>query len=170
MLIKVTPKQWTILDQIVHCRHCPQYEVTRAKIILMAADGARNQHVADAFAVHEQMVRRWRSRWNKAYIQLKECEAETKDKELYSFIRNVLADNPRSGRPGTFSPEQICQIIAIACETPESSGRPVTNWTPRELADEVMKRGIVESISVRSVGRFLKRSGLKTASIPVLAK
>ena len=42
----------------------------------------------------------------------------------------------------------------MACETPEKSGRPVSHWTPRKLADEVVKRGIVPSISVRHVGRF----------------
>ena len=43
----------------------------------------------------------------------------------------------------------------------EDSGRPITHWTPPELADEAKKRGIVESISPRSVGRFLGRGGLK---------
>src|SRR3712207_7962660 len=36
------------------------------------------------------------------------------------------------------------------------AGRPVDAWTPRELADEAVKRQIVASISPTSVGRFLK--------------
>jgi putative transposase len=163
LLVRVTPREWRILDEIVHCRNSPQYEVIRAKIILMATDGVRNQRIADELGIHEQTVRKWRSRWDKAFTQMTECESEASDKDLYNFVWNVLADDPRSGRPGTFTPEQICQIVAVACESPEASGRPVTHWTPRELADEAMKRGIVESISVRSVGRFLKRSGLKTS-------
>ena len=30
----------------------------------------------------------------------------------------------------TFTPEQLCQLMALACESPEVSGRPVTRWTP----------------------------------------
>ena len=45
----------------------------------------------------------------------------------------------------------------MACEKPEESGRPVTHWTNREIADEVMKRGIVEQISPRHAARFLKK-------------
>jgi putative transposase len=75
---------------------------------------------------------------------------------LETAIEDVLSDNPRSGCPGTFAPDQIARIIAVACEPPEDSGRPVTHWTPTELAEEVVARRIVSSISVRHVGRLLK--------------
>ena len=68
----------------------------------------------------------------------------------------ILADAPRSGAPSTFAPEQIATMIAVACKDPEACGRPVTHWTPRELAQEVILRGIVPTISARHVGRFLK--------------
>jgi hypothetical protein len=52
--------------------------------------------------------------------------------------------------------EPLCQIVALACEeAPADSGRPTSHWTPRELADEAVKRRIVARISVRTVGRFL---------------
>ena len=51
--------------------------------------------------------------------------------------------------------------MAVACELPEQSDRPITHWTTRELADEVIKREIVPSISVRTVGRFLDEADLK---------
>lgn len=54
--------------------------------------------------------------------------------------------------------------MAMACERPEDSQRSITHWTQQELADEAIKRGIVDYVSQRSVGRFLKRSGLATAS------
>jgi hypothetical protein len=92
------------------------------------------------------------------------------DKELAELIEQVLADEPRPGAPSAFEPEQIAQIIAVACEDPPESGRPVTHWTPQELADEVIKRGIVTSIPPRSVGRFLKWGGLRTPSEPLLAE
>jgi putative transposase len=75
---------------------------------------------------------------------------------LEAAIEDVLSDNPRSGCPATFAPEQIARIIAVACEPPADSGRPVTHWSPTELAEEVVARGIVPSISVRHIGRFLK--------------
>jgi transposase len=82
----------------------------------------------------------------------------------------VLADAPRSGAPATFSPEQIVQLVAVACEPPEQSGRPIDHWTARELADEVKKRGLVPDISPRTAGRFLKRGRPATAPQPLLAE
>ena len=78
-------------------------------------------------------------------------------------------DEERSGRPNTFTSEQLCQIIAVACQSPEELGRPVTHWTPQELALEVVKQSIVESISVRHIGRFLKGMSIETASVTILA-
>ena len=85
--------------------------------------------------------------WSNAARSRPPCRARSRD---------CSSDLPRSGSPGKFTAEQVTQILAVACEDPEASGRPVTHWTPRELADEVAKRGIVESISPRQVGRFLK--------------
>ncbi|MBI1986917.1 MAG: helix-turn-helix domain-containing protein [Nitrospinae bacterium] len=168
--MQLTDRHRAILEEIVRCRRSPQYKVTRATIILKGDSGARNHHIADDLDICEPTVRTWRARWAKASEQLAEAESEVDDKELRGLIQNVLSDEPRSGRPGTFTPEQICQIIVVACESPELSGRPVTHWTPTELADEVVKRKIVESISPRSIGRFFKRSGLKAPSVSLLAQ
>ena len=75
-----------------------------------------------------------------------------------------MSDAHRSGSPGKFSAEQVAQIIAIACEVPQDSGYPVSHWTAQEIALEAEKRGIVNSISERQVGRFLKRGGSTTTS------
>ncbi len=72
-----------------------------------------------------------------------------------------LVDAPRPGGPATFSLEQILQLFAIACEKPETYGRAISHWTARELADEMIKQGIVESISPRHVGRLLDEADLK---------
>src|SRR5262249_16415944 len=74
------------------------------------------------------------------------------------------------GAPATFSAEQWCQIIALACEPPEASGRPISHWTPRELADEACKRAIVPTISARHVGRFLKSGRAQTAQESLVAQ
>jgi putative transposase len=95
---------------------------------------------------------------------------ESSDKALTTVIVEALTDHPRSGTPATFTPEQIVQIVAVACEDPRDSGRPVSHWTPREVAEEVRKRGIVEAISTRSVGRFLKSGRFTAPSGGVLAQ
>jgi hypothetical protein len=84
-------------------------------------------------------------------------------------IEQRLEDLPRPGAPDTFTPEQLCQLIALACESPQDHGRPMTHWTQRELAAEASKQGIVQSISSHHLGRLLKKR-LATASHPVLAK
>lgn len=81
--------------------------------------------------------------------------------EWQGLIEMILSDAPRIGTPATFTPEQIVQIVAVACEDPQLSDRPITHWTPRELADEVVEREIVTVISPRSVGRFLDEADLK---------
>jgi hypothetical protein len=92
------------------------------------------------------------------------------DKKLMTLIKQILSDSQRAGTTKTFSVEQIVQIVAIACEDPSSSERPISHWTPRELASEAVKRGIVAQISPRSVGRFLKGSHSKTTSPSLLVK
>ena len=92
------------------------------------------------------------------------------DKILTTVIVEALTDHPRAGTPATFTAEQIVQIVAVACEDPADSGRPVSHWTPCEVAEEVRKRGIVETISPRSVGRFLKSGGFAASSGRVLAQ
>jgi putative transposase len=83
--------------------------------------------------------------------------AEASESVRIEALAETLSDRPRSGRPPTFTAEQVCQIVALACELPTESGREVTHWTPQELAQEAQKRGLVESISVRTVGRFFER-------------
>ena len=68
-----------------------------------------------------------------------------------------LADVPRPGRRATITAEQQCQIVALACEAPSRSDRPISQWTGREIADELVRRGIVEQISPRHAARLLKR-------------
>ena len=113
-------------------------------------------------------MRRCCTRWVAAEAPLAAVEAVPH--ELRTTIASVLADAARSGAPDTFSAEQIVQIINLACTPPAAAGRPVDAWTPRELADEAAKRGIVTSISPRSVERFLKSGRLATASQSLLAE
>jgi hypothetical protein len=103
--------------------------------------------------------------------QLAEVEAQgSSDRELMALITTLLSDHSRPGTSNYFSTEQVVQIVALACESPQASGYPVSHWTPTELASEAIKRGIAEKISSRSVGRFLKGSYSTAASSPLLAQ
>ena len=167
--VELTERQRTILERLVRRETSPQRLVRRCKIVIEAAKGANNEQVGRGLNLQRGTTRTWRERWLGAAAGLRVAEAEgIDDKGLTELIEQVLADHPRPGTPGVFEAEQIAQIIAVACEGPQASGRAVTHWTPRELADEVIKRGIVTSISPRSVGRFLKGSGFEAASEPLL--
>jgi putative transposase len=169
--IELTLKQREILERLARRETSAQRLVRRSKIVLEAADGANNAQVARRLHIRRGTARTWRERWGAAAPALSLAEEEgIDDKDLTGLIEQVLADEPRSGAPGVFEAEQIAQIIAVACEDPKDSGRPVTHWTSRELADEVIKRGIVTSISPRSVGRFLKGGGFEAPSEPLLAE
>ncbi|MGD8997741.1 MAG: helix-turn-helix domain-containing protein [Anaerolineae bacterium] len=169
--IELTVRQREILERLARRETNPQRLVRRCNIVLEAADGANNTQVAQRLNIQRGTARTWRERWAAAAPALLLAEEEGIDDEgLTELIEQVLADEPRPGAPGVFEPEQVAQIIAVACEDPQESGRPVTHWTPQELTDEVIKRGIVTSISPRSVGRFLKGSGLEAPSEPLLAE
>jgi putative transposase len=141
----------------------------RARVILAAAMGDQNAPIGRQVGVTRETSRLWRRRWRERREALLAAEVEGGEAALEAVVRGVLADEPRSGAPATFGPEHVCQIVALACEPPEASGRPITHWTPRELAAEAVQRGIVPGISPSSVGRFVKGSRAPAAPQPLLA-
>jgi putative transposase len=169
--IVVTPREQRILKRIVRQQNNPQWLVTRAKIILRAAASQSNSQIASELEITRNTVSSWRDRWQISQEQREVVANESADdKVLRELLADILRDNIRSGRPGKFSAEQVAQLIAIACENPMANGYPVSHWTPKEVAMEAVKRGLVESISERQVGRFLKRGGFATPPNPLLAQ
>ena len=174
--IVLTDRQRETLKHLTRRTSSTQGLVRRARIVLAAAEGPNNEQIARRLGINRETARLWRRVWSDAQELLaaaekEEEEEQTSEKALRECVEGVLADAPRSGAPATFAPEHIVQIVALACEDPrEDSGRPVSHWTPRELADEAVKRGIVGSISPRSVGRFLGRGGSETPPDALLAK
>ena len=167
--VTITERQQAVLRTMGRSSTCPQALAQRARMILLAFDGLANEDIADRLGCERHAVGLWRRRWAEAFGRLVLVECCEKESALPQAITELLSDLPRSGSPGKFTAEQITQILAVACEPPEDSGRPVTHWTPRELADEVQKRGIVASISPRQVGRFLKYGRTAAPSQPLLA-
>jgi putative transposase len=170
--IELTEKQRACLEQIVRCQSNPHSLVTRARIILQADSQTSHSQIARLLLIDRSSVLYWLDRWIEQSLKISQAESESNSAPgwLASMIETVLNDKPRSGAPSTFTAQQICQIIAVACEDVANSGRPISHWSERELADEVMKRKIVETISVRSVGRFLKSVGVEAAQSRVLAQ
>jgi putative transposase len=166
----ITERQQEILQSLAFARGSPQGLAHRAEIILLAFDGLKNEAIARKLQCERHGVGIWRRRWQKYFDQLAVIECVEKPTALREAILEVLSDLPRAGCGGKFTPDEIARILATACEPPEKSGRPISQWTARELADEVVKRQIVSSISVRQVGRFLKDSGTSTAQEPLLAQ
>jgi transposase len=136
--------------------------VWRIEIVLLAAKGYSNSKIARRVGKDRHTVRLWRARWVEARPVLEAARAKKVSKrELVKLLEAILSDAYRSGAPAKFTAEQLAKVIAVACEPPEQSDRPITHWTARELADEVVKRYIVDSISVRTVGRLLGDADLK---------
>ena len=82
-------------------------------------------------------------------------------RKLKQAIKEILEDSYRSGRPNSFTMEQIAHIINLSLQKPESVGLPINHWTAEELACKAIKDNIVESISARQISRYLKEIDLK---------
>ena len=135
------------LETLVRRRRTGQQLALRARMILAAAAGLNNSQIGRQLGVEADTVRLWRGRW-RAWQAVAQAEVSAAER---------LADAPRPGAPARITAEQVCRMVALACEAPSASGRPIRQWTGREIADEVVRRGIVEGISPRHAGRLLKK-------------
>jgi transposase len=159
--ITLTERQQEILQTFSRSVTAASRLRQRATIIVLAFDGRLNQEIACLVGLTHRQVGRWRRRWANAWYQLVELECCESRAHLRRAIEAVLNDGPRPGAPAKFTPQQVTQILAVACEPPEKSGRPITHWTAHELTDEVIERGIVSSISPSQVSRYLREAVLQ---------
>jgi hypothetical protein len=137
----VLPEQREALEQLVRSRSTPQQLALRAHMILQAADNVGVRESAAELAVWPKTIRLWRRRWREA------SDGQS--------VPERLADAPRSGAPSTYTPEQICAVIAMTCEKPSESERPISQWSQRELPTK--QHGAAWFQASRSAGRFLKK-------------
>lgn len=117
--------------------------------------------LGEVAGVSAKTVRKHGERFEQSLEALEASVAEGNWSKLERTIKDCLQDMPRSGRPPDFSPLQIVSLISIACENPEASGRPISKWTSREIAEEAVKRQIVTEISASHVARILRNVNLK---------
>src|SRR5215208_3224707 len=111
-IIELTRSERSELNSLLRRHSTPQQLALRARIVLAAADGLNNGQIVRQLGVSRDMVRLWRGRWlGLAAVPFEELSAEA-----------------------------VCQIVALACEAPAESGRPISQWSSREIADEVLRR------------------------------
>jgi putative transposase len=145
--VQLSETEQQALEQLVRRRTTGQQIALRARIVLAAGAGKTNSQIRDEYHVTMLTVRLWRKRWVASQsIPLEELSAEER-----------LEDAPRPGAPCRITADQRCKIEALACQEPEEHGRPITHWTAREIADEIIQQGIIEHISPRHAARLLKR-------------
>ena len=146
--VKLLEAERDSLAKLIKRHQVGQQTALRARIVLAAADGQKNKEIAMRYKITLDTVRLWRNRW----VKLQDISFDDLS------IEDRLQDAPRPGAPAKITANQRCQIEALACEKPETSERPITHWTAREIADELKKRQIVADISPRHAARLLKRS------------
>ena len=163
--LKASKLQQSILETIARQVTASVREVERTKLILAMLEGKSNKQVSQELGYSWEKAKRWRYKWIALQPTLDSIETAIEAKkvryELEKAIRDGLSDAPRSGSPGEFTAatadrHDYCQIMGISLEEPALSGRPISHWGLTELTQEVIKRGIVNSISRSQVGSFLK--------------
>jgi transposase len=139
--IRATPQR-RVLKRRVRGHKTPHRDRVRAQIVLDAAAGHANAVIARRCSVGVDTVRTWRGRF----------AAEGLD---------GLKDRPRSGRPARFTPVQVAEIKALACQLPAQAGAPLSRWSSGELARHAIQAGIVQAISASTMRRWLRSDAIK---------
>jgi len=115
--------------------------VERARIVDLARQGQRVPAIAAAVGVSAPVARRWLERFNAAGL-------------------DGLADAPRAGRPATYPPEAVGELIAASLTDPQVLGLPFGSWTLDRLAAYLREeRGIAMKRS--RIGEILQAEGLR---------
>jgi transposase len=120
----------------------PYRQVMRARIVLLAAAGLANTHIARRLGIAPNTVVKWRKRFWEEGI-------------------DGLADRKRPGRPPRFPAAVVAQVKAIACELPATRGVPLGRWSLQELHDELLATGLVDAVSTTTLWRWLGQDALQ---------
>ncbi len=140
--ISLTAAERRLLTSLAYSHKTPYQQVIRVRIVLDAARGDSNAQIARRRGITVDTVRTWRGRYA--------------DDGL-----DGLRDRRRSGRPPVFSPVQVAEVKALACQLPAETGVPLSRWSCPDLAAEAIGRGITETISASTIRRILTREALK---------
>jgi len=103
------------LEGIVRSPTCEQRMVTRARVVLLAAEGLPNRRIAAKVGLSEQKVGQWRRRFAERRLE-------------------GLGDLPRPGAPRRYDHDRRLKVFRTACSPPPQGE---THWTVRSLAEAV---------------------------------
>lgn len=112
--IWLTKQEKEALQTIVRKDTSEQRIVLRAKIVLLASKGYRNDEIMEELGISKPVVIKWRRRFFEKRLE-------------------GLKDAPRPGKPRLYGPEIRIKIAAEACKPP--SGQ--THWSTRDLAKHI---------------------------------
>ena len=140
--ITLTTEEDQDLRRLSRAHKTPRKLAERATIIVLAAAGAGVRETARQLGIWPKTVRRWRARWLSSPAGTSIAVRLADEPGQAHLRRSRLSKSARSWR------------WPARCR---SSELPLSHWSQSELAREAVRRGIVDSISHGSVGRFLKR-------------
>jgi hypothetical protein len=140
--ISLTATERRRLTKLAYSHNAPYQQVIRVKIVLKAADGRPNAEIARHLGVAVDTVRTWRGRYA--------------DRGMAG-----LKDRPRTGRPARFTPIQVTEIKALACQPPAQTGVPLSRWSCPDLAVQAVAAGITPAISASTIRRILATDAIK---------
>jgi transposase len=116
-LRELSEEERKTIERLVHARNTPVGKLKRAQIIWLASQGQHTPEIAKQVQVSEHMVRNRLHRFNEQGLQ-------------------GLEEAPRSGRPPTYEPELVSQIIQTALSRPQDLGeKDYATWTLDRLVD-----------------------------------
>ena len=168
--ITLTPEEIALLTAIDRSRSVKVALQDRARIVLGAANGKNNRQIAKQHNIEEHRVARWRNRWKQQHDAWNKLDPKQREGMSEKLVQKWLSDKEGRGKKSEMTSEQKALILAVACEPPSKSGYPHTHWTDRLLAQEVVKRGIVASISHVWIWSFLKDKRSETAQKRLLVE
>ncbi|WP_406016771.1 IS630 family transposase [Streptomyces sp. NBC_00984] len=142
MALTLTVSERRRLKTMAYGRKTEYQARQRASIVLLAARGRSNARIAHETGLHLDTVRVWRGRFAHGGLP-------------------ALADRKRSGRPAHFTPVQVAEAKALACQLPAETGVPLSQWSCPELAAELTTSGITDTVSASTVRRWLREDALK---------
>lgn len=140
--VVLTASQRRFLKAVVRRPTAQQRQVTRARIVLLAAAGLANAHIARRLGVAPNTVGKWRKRFCREGV-------------------DGLADRKRSGRPRVFGAAVVAYAKAVACELPRTRGVPLSRWSLTELRAELLASGLVSEVSTTTLWRWLAEDPIK---------